>query len=300
MKNFIILTSTVEHLAENLEKKLSTQGGSAYGGKNFELIFPEKNKDRQRCFPDGEVYMKLPKIGDIKKGRVVVLHSGTPNINTGLIELELILQILKDHQIKPEVFFTYFPYGRQDKVFELGEANVAENLVKKFIDYYKVRKIYIIDAHFGKMPWVKKYPIENISAVSFLIKKTKEDFGQDVLFLSPDKGGKRRTGIAGLNKKRINSFEVAPFYSEIPIQGEVIGVVDDMIETGGTLLRFCEFANNAKAKKVIALITHGVLDTGIKNVAKNFAKVYLANTVNKKEANVDITDLVASALNYKK
>ena len=290
MKNFIILTLTVEHLAENLEKKL----------KNFELIFPEKNKERQRCFPDGEVYMRLSRIGDLKNGRVVILHSGTPDTNTGLMELELILQILKDHRIRPEVFFTYFPYSRQDKVFEPGETNVAENLVKKLIDYYKVRKIYTIDAHFGKMPWVKEYPVENISALSSLIEKTKKDFGRDVLFLSPDKGGKRRTGIAGLNKKRINSFEVAPFSSEIPIKGEVIGVVDDMIETGGTLLRFCEFANNARAKKVIALITHGILDTGIKNVAKNFTKVYLANTVNKKEANVDIIDLIADTLNHKK
>ena len=290
MKNFIILTSTVEHLAESLGGKM----------KNFKLIFPEKNKDRQRCFPDGEVYMKLSRIGDMKKGRVVVLHSGTPDTNTGLMELELILQILKDYRVKPEVFFTYFPYGRQDKVFEPGETNVAEGLVKKFTDYYKVRKIYTIDAHFGKMPWVKKYPIKNISAITFLMEKSKEDFGKDVLFLSPDKGGKRRTGINGLDKKRINSFEVAPFSSEIPVKGEVIGVVDDMIETGGTLLRFCEFANNAEAKKVIALITHGVLDTGIKNVAKNFTKVYLANTVNKKEANVDITDLIAGALNYKK
>ncbi len=290
MKNFIILTSTVEHLVENLGKKL----------KNFELIFPEKNKECQRCFPDGEVYMRLARMGDLKKGRVVVLHSGTPNINTGLMELELILQILKDHRIKPEVFFTYFPYGRQDKIFELGETNVAENLIKKFINYYKVRKIYTIDAHFGKMPWVKKYPIKNISAITFLMEKSKEDLGEDILFLSPDKGGKRRTGIAGLNKKRINSFEVAPFSSKIPMKGEIIGVVDDMIETGGTLLRFCEFANNAEAKKVIALITHGILDTGIKNVEKNFAKVYLANTVNKKEANVHISDLIAVPLNYKK
>ncbi|MFH1424023.1 MAG: ribose-phosphate diphosphokinase [Candidatus Nealsonbacteria bacterium] len=293
MKNFIILTSMVEHLSPNLGKKL----------KNFELVFPEKNKEHQRCFPDGEVYMKLSRIGDFKNGRVVVLHSGAgapANTNTGLMELELVLQILKDHRIKPEVFFTYFPYGRQDKVFEPGEANVAEGLVRKFIDYYKVRKIYTIDAHFGKMPWVKKYPIKNISAMPFLVEKTKKDFGENVLFLSPDKGGKRRTGIAGLNKKRINSFEVAPFSSEIPMKGEVVGVVDDIIETGGTLLRFCEFANNARAKKVIALITHGILDTGIKNAEKNFTKVYLANTVNKKEANVDITELIAGALNHKK
>lgn len=289
MKTFVILTSTADYLASGLAEKL----------KDSELVFPDRNKENRRHFPDGEVYMRLSKIGALKKSRVVVLHSGTPDTNTGLVELELILQILKDHRVRPEVFFTYFPYGRQDKVFEIGEANVAEGLVKKFTGYYGVKKIYTIDAHFGKMPWVKKYPIKNISAVSSLMGKSQEEFGSKILFLSPDKGGKRRTGIGGLDKKRINSFEVAPFSSKIPMKGEVVGVVDDMIETGGTLLRFCEFANHAQAKKVIALITHGVLDTGVQNAVKNFGKVYLANTINKKEANVDITDLIAAALSLK-
>jgi len=277
-------------LAANLREKL----------QNFELVFPEKNKEGKRCFPDGEVYMRISHVGGLKNGRVIVLHSGTPDTNAGLAEIELILQILKDHQIKPEVFFTYFPYSRQDKAFEPGETNVAENLVKKLINYYKVRKIYTIDAHFGKMPWVKKYPIINVSAVPLLVKRNEDDFGSGTLFLSPDKGGKRRTGITGLNKKRINSFEVVPFSSKIPMKGEIIGVVDDIIETGGTLLRFCEFANHSGAKKVAALITHGVLDAGIKNVEKTFAKLYLTNTIDKKEANVDITDLIADVINNKK
>lgn len=289
MKNFVVLTSTSDYLANSLADKL----------RNFELIFPDKNKENRRYFPDGEVYMKLSKINALKNNRVVVLHSGTPDANTGLVELELILQILKDHQIRPEVFFTYFPYGRQDKVFEIGETNIAESLVKKLISYYGVKKIYTIDAHFGKMPWVRKYPIENVSAISFLMEKSRKEFGGQILFLSPDKGGKRRTGINGLDKKRINSFEVAPFSSKVPMKGEVVGVVDDMIETGGTLLRFCEFANHAQAKKVIALITHGVLDAGVRKAVKNFGKVYLANTINKKEANVDITDLITTALRPK-
>ncbi len=286
MKTFIIPTSTAEYLAGNLRGKL----------KDFRFVIPEKNREGKRLFPDGEAYMRISEIKNLEGGRVIVLHSGIPQPNTGLMELELILQILKDHGIRPEVFFTYFPYGRQDKVFESGETNVAENLIKKIINYYKARKIYTIDAHFGKMAWVKKYPITDISAVPLLVKNGKKDFGPGILFLSPDKGGKRRTGISGVNKKRINSFEVTPFSSKIFMKGKTIGVVDDMIGTGGTLLRFYEFANNSGAKKIAALITHGVLDTGIRNVKKTFAKLYLTNTVDKKEANTDITGLIADAI----
>ncbi|MBI2626442.1 MAG: ribose-phosphate diphosphokinase [Candidatus Nealsonbacteria bacterium] len=286
MKKYLILTSTVEHLAENLIKK----------GKDFELICPEKNKEGRRFFPDGEVYIKISGVSGFGGGEVTILHSGMPNPNDGLIELELILQVLKDWRIKPAVFFTYFPYGRQDKIFEAGETCAAENLIKKLVDYYKVKKIYIIDPHFGEMGWIKKYPIMNISAVSFLTQKIKEDFRKDLLLLTPDKGGKRRTGIAGLDKKRVNSFEVKSFSSKIAMAGKNIAVVDDIIGTGGTLAKFYEFAKQSDAKEITALITHGVLDQGIQRIKSTFAKLYFTNTINKKEANIDITDLIVSAL----
>jgi len=86
--------------------------------------------------------------------------------------------------------------------------------------------------------------------------------------MTPDKGAKRRTGISGLNKKRINSFEVLPFSSKIAFKGRVVGAVDDLIGTGGTLLRFCEFAKDSGAEKIVALATHGVLDAGVKKIKK--------------------------------
>ena len=148
MLSFIILTSQVGHLAKNILART----------KNLNFIFPDLSRDGKRYFPDGEVYMKILKAGKLKNERVIVLHSGAPKPNEGLIELEMILQILKDNQIRPEVFFTYFPYGIQDEIFEKGETNVAENLIKKLINYYKVKKIYLIDPHFGGRKWVEKYP----------------------------------------------------------------------------------------------------------------------------------------------
>jgi ribose-phosphate pyrophosphokinase len=230
---------------------------------------------------------------------VIVLHSGIPEPNAGLVELEMILQILKDKKIKPEIFFTYFPYCRQDKVFELGETNAAESLIKKLVNFYSVKKIYLIDPHFGKMPWLKKYPIVSASALPLLIKKTEKDFGKDILLLSPDKGGKRRTGIPGLNKKRTDSFKVKHFSSRIPVKGKTIGVVDDIIGTGGTLLRFYKFAKKSGAKRIVALITHGVLQEGIRKVKKRFAKLYLTNTIKRKEANVDVSDLIVDVIRQK-
>lgn len=266
--------------------------------RGLELILPEKNKEGKRFFPDGEIYMRIRGVKNLKGKRVIVLHSGAPNPNDGLMELKLLLHILRDHTIKPELFFTYFPYGQQDHVFQHGEGNVAESLIKKFLHYYEVQKIYAIDPHFGKMAWVKNYPIISLSSIPILLAKAKEDFGdpakrgEDILFLSPDKGGKRRTGIKGLKKKRLDSFRVESYSPQIPIEGKIIGVIDDLLETGGTLYKFHETVIKSGAKEAIALITHGVLNSGIKRVKEKFSKLYLTNTINRKGANVDITDLI--------
>ncbi len=289
MRTSFILTSATEHLMENLKKKASN--------KNLEFILPEKNKEGERFFPDGEVYARISGVKNLKNKRVVVLHSGAPRPNDGLMELKLILHILKDYGIKPELFFTYFPYGQQDRAFQRGETNAAESLIKKFFGYYGVKKIYAIDPHFGKMAWMEKYRLASVSAIPFLIKKAQEDFNQNILFLSPDKGGKRRTGISGLKKKRMDSFRVECFSPKKALKGETVGVIDDLLETGGTLSKFHEAVKKSGADEVVALITHGLLGPGIKRIKERFSKIYLTNTINRKEANVDISELIIDAVN---
>ena len=286
MKTFLIPTSQARHLAKSILTKTNY----------FKIVFPSFNRDGKKYFPDAEVYMKISKANKLRDKKVIVLHSGTPRPNEGLMELELILQILRDNGVKPEIFFSYFPYGMQDKVFEKGETNVAENLVEKLINYYKVKKIYIIDPHFGGRKWVKKYPIVSISAVPLLIKKVKDDFAGNILFLSPDKGGQRRTKISSLKKKRLNSFNVKMFSPNLNLKGKVVAVVDDLIETGGTLVKFREIAKKSGVKKIIALITHGLIPSGVRKIKKKYSKLYLTNTINRKESNIDLTDLILETI----
>ncbi|PIV65003.1 MAG: hypothetical protein COS09_01865 [Candidatus Nealsonbacteria bacterium CG01_land_8_20_14_3_00_12] len=282
MRNFLIPTSSVEYLAKSILRKTEA----------FEIVFLDLNRDRKRYFPNGEIYIRILKANKLRGKRVIVLHSGAPRPNEGLVELELILQILKNYKVKPEVFFTYFPYGMQDKIFGGGEINVAENLVEKLVNYYKVRKIYVIDPHFGGRKWVKKYPIVSISAVPLLIKKVKDDFAGNILFLSPDKGGQRRTKISGFKKERRNSFSVKIFSPKINLKGKIVAVIDDMVKTGGTLLKFYEVAKKEGAKKIIALVTHGVIPSGVSKIKKKYSKLYLTNTISQKEADIDITNLI--------
>ena len=115
MKTFLIPTSQARHLAKSILTKTNY----------FKIVFPSFNRDGKKYFPDAEVYMKISKANKLRDKKVIVLHSGTPRPNEGLMELELILQILRDNGVKPEIFFSYFPYGMQDKVFEKGEIGRA-------------------------------------------------------------------------------------------------------------------------------------------------------------------------------
>lgn len=279
---FVIPTSQAKYLA----KKISAKSG------NLKVIWPEMNRDKKRHFPDGEIYASINQAPRLKNKRIVVLHAGSPHPNEGLVELELILQILRDNKVRPEVFFTYFPYAMQDKVFKKGETNVAENLTEKLISFYGVRKIFIIDPHFKGRNWVKRYPVVTLSAVPLLIRRAENDWGKDILLLSPDKGGKRRTKISGFRKKRLNSFNVNMVSTGQNLKNKIVAVVDDMIKTGGTLLKFCDIAKSAGAKSIIALITHGVMPRGILKIKRNYSKLYLANTIGRKESNIDVTDLI--------
>ena len=290
MNTFIIPTSTAEHLVKSILTKT----------RDFKIIFPGLSRDGKRYFPDEEIYMKILEAKRLKGKRVIVLHSGAPRSNEGLIELELILQILRDNQIKPEVFFTYFPYGMQDEIFGKGETNVSENLVNKLISYYKVEKIYIIDPHFEGRKWMKKYPIMSISAIPILMEEAKKNFGKNILFLATDEGGKRRFKINGFNKVRKNSYTVELRISEKlkkMIKGRIIGIVDDFVKTGGTLLKVYDMCKEYGAKKMICLVTHGVLKEGVKKIKKKFNKIYLTNSIHQPGIQqIDITELILNAI----
>lgn len=289
MKAYLIPTSQAIPLAKNIQGKTNA----------ITLLLPLLNKEQKRYFPDKEIYMRLPSAKKLSGKKVIVLHAGAPRPNDGMAELELILQILRDNKANHiEVFFTYFPYGMQDRVFLKGETNASENLIEKLVSFYHVKRIFVIDPHFGGRKWAQKYPIFDVSAVPLLLQKAEDDFGKDIVILSPDKGGKRRTSIPGFQKTRRDSFHVELFSKAMGLKGKTVAVIDDMIKTGGTMLKFYEIAKKMGAKKVIALATHGVLPSGVAKIQKTYDRLYLTNTISQspKIATINIGGLILNTL----
>ena len=287
MKTTIIPTIKAEHLVELMKLP-----------KNYSVMLPLGNKEGQRFFPDSEVYVRLPDSVSNIDGRVVVIHSGQSDPNKGLVELQMILSVLRKTKAQVEVFFTYFPYSMQDHAFNPGETNAAEDLVSKLCDYYKVKRIYTLDAHFFGKGWVEKYPVINISAVELLKKHALKKYPK-AIFMAPDAGSKRRANLCGTEKKRKNSFEVNIECDESfkkAVKGKVVGAVDDLVETGGTISKFADLCRLHGAKDVIALITHGVLISGIKRLETAYKSVYITNSIKRDDANVDVSKLILDTI----
>jgi ribose-phosphate pyrophosphokinase len=289
-KTTIIPTIRAEHLAHKMELP-----------KDYELVLPLGNKEGQRFFPDEEVYVRLPDEfikREKSKDRIVVLHSGMPDPNAGLVELQMILNILSKTKARVEVFFAYFPYGMQDHASHIGETNAAEDLISKLCSYYKVKKIYTLDAHFFGHSWVKKYPIKNISPLELLHKEVKKDY-PNAVFMAPDAGSKRRTKLKGTEKKRSNSFDVTIHSDDDfkkSVKGKVVCVVDDLVETGGTVAKFADECRACGATDLVALITHGVLVSGIKRLKIAYNELYLTNSIKREDSNVDISGLILDSI----
>ncbi len=302
---YIIPTTKAEHVGNLLSKK----------GAN--IIFPSKNKDGKSHFPDGETYARIKEIERLQGERVIVLHTGQPDPDIGLVELYSILEILnnpvlsariKDKEYKYstlkkpssiEVFFLYFPYGMQDKIFETGECAMAESILRLLTGYYNVKRIYVMDPHFEGTHWAKKYPLVSVKAKEKILEALKGDKIEDAIMIAPDLGSQARMSIGGFNKKRLNSFDVELSHSaslKDSVKGETVIVWDDLIETGGTMARAAKSLSEMGAKKVVAVATHGVMESGVRRVKEAYSKLYLTNTIDTPFANIDISDVVIEAI----
>lgn len=286
---FLISTRNAEHIAKKLEDKA-------------DVLYIASNKDGKNIFPDGELYVRIPDVEKVRGKRTMILHSGMPSPNESLLELESVLEILNYNSPSSiEVFFLYYPFGMQDKIFLPGEINMAEHIAKKLVDYYNVSRIYTIDVHFHSSELMKKYPFVDLSAEKTILDKMKED-GIDInniVCIAPDMNSQKRLGIEGFEKERENSYTISIKGREDlnrKVKGKTVAVWDDLIETGGTMARAIEEIQKMNAKEIIAVATHGVLQEGIEKVRSKCSKLYLTDTINTKYANVDISGLVANIL----
>ena len=208
-------------------------------------------------FPDGECYVRIHE----KMDEAIIISNTYPNEN--IIELFLLQDAARKMGAeKISVIIPYYGYGRQDKVFEEGEAVSAEKIAK--LIEQDADKIITVDPHKEYITNFFTIPAHICSAVeeiaNYFINKV------DTV-LAPDKGAidraKKAAKIIGcpfdyLEKKRLSGEEVEMKAKEMDVAGKNILIIDDIISTGGTMAEAIKNLKEQEAKNVFISCSHGL------------------------------------------
>lgn len=222
-------------------------------------------------FPDGEIYVRV--IPDVENKRCIAIKSIYNNEE--LIKALLILNALKKGGAKKIYFVApYLIYMRQDKIFKKGECLSAEFVLRELKNY--ADEIFLLNPHipfnsygYTNYKGIKFYGIDMSYEIAryFLPSKNSINPLDNPKVIAPDEGAinlaKRYSEIlmcewAYLSKKRISGTEVKVEEKDLKIEGKDVLIVDDIISTGGTLIKNIEIIRKQNPKSVNIVCVHGV------------------------------------------
>lgn len=258
-----------------------------------------------RVFPDGESKITLK---GKPSGKILVVQSIYPPVDSNLLRCLAITSQARVFSSQVYVVIPYMGYARQDRQFLPGEITTME-LVAKMFKAAGATKIIVVDIH--SMIALEHFhiPVKNISAVEELARHFKKMSLNFPLVVSPDKGGVERArnfaeflGVdyIALEKHRDRKTGNVAIKSKglEGVRGRDIILVDDMISTGGSIVKAAEFLKKQKSGKVYACCTHSLLiGDAEKNIIKaGVTKIISANTIPGKTSIVDVSPLIAKAI----
>jgi ribose-phosphate pyrophosphokinase len=217
-----------------------------------------------------EIFVEIKE--NVRGADVFVLQSTSFPANDHLMELLIIMDALRRSSARRiTAVIPYFGYARQDRRAS-GRTPISAKLVANLITNSGADRVLTVDLHAGQIQGFFDIPTDNLFASPVMVRDIKDKFrGTDVTVVSPDVGGVvRARGLA----KRINAplaiidkrRERAGESEVMNVIGEVAGttciLIDDIIDSGGTLVNAADALLKQGATEVYAYITHGVLSGG--------------------------------------
>lgn len=267
-------------------------------------------------FADGEIRVRIPE--NIRKRNVFIIQPTSKPSNDNLMELVFMIDAAKRASANEvTAVLPYFGYSRQDRK-EMPRVPVSASVVTSMIVNAGAERIVTVDIHSEQQQGFMRGPWDNLYGSYALLPVLKEKLGKDLIVASPDKGGVERAtayakrleavGIAIVFKHRDiylnNTSEAFDFIGEI--EGKNVLLVDDMIDTGGTITNAANLLKAKGAKAVYVSATHGVFSAYAldKIEASAIEEVYITDTIavneavknTKKITVVSVAPLLANAI----
>ena len=218
-------------------------------------------------FSDGELRIE---IGDSVRGDDVFVVQPTcpPHVNRNLVQLCLLLDALKRASAQRiTAVIPYYGYARQDRKVS-PRTPISAKTVADFISVAGADRVVTVDHHAGQIQGYFNCPVDNLFAVPVMLDALHEANEQNIVIISPDAGGVERARafakrlkapLAIVDKRRDRPNQAQAMHVIGDVRGKTAIIVDDMIDTAGTLCAGAEVLMQNGAERIIACATHAVL-----------------------------------------
>ena len=258
-------------LAERISKFLNVRLGKAKVGS----------------FSDGEVQVEIEE--SVRGMDTFVVQSTCPPVNHNLMELLIMIDALKRASAdRITVVIPYYGYARQDRKVA-PRTSISARLVANLITVAGASRILAMDLHAGQIQGFFDIPVDHLYALPVQLKYLKRIDGE-VVVVSPDAGGVERArefgkrlnaSLAIIDKRREEANVSKVMHIIGNVKGKVAIILDDMIDTGGTIVKAAEAIMQNGAKSVYACCSHPVLSGNAVERIKNSSikELIVTNTI---------------------
>jgi len=270
--------------------ELKIFGGRAHPALVLEIceyLNLEAGKVTARDFSDGETFCQIDE--NVRGSDVFVIQPTSSPVNQNLMELLIMLDSFKRSSAsRVTAVLPYYGYARQDKK-DKPRVPITAKLVADLISRAGADRVLTMDLHADQIQGFFDVPVDHLFAAPVLLEAVRERKIPDLVVVSPDAGGVERAraiakrleaGLAIVDKRRTGPNEAEVMH----VIGDVAGcnaiVVDDIIDTAGTLTKTVDALKNKGAQRVLAAGVHGILSgPALQRIAASpLETVFITNT----------------------
>ncbi len=255
-----------------------------------ELLGFPLGKSTVSRFSDGESHVEI--LENVRGRDVFVIQSTCAPTNDNLMELLIMVDALyRASAGRITAVMPYFGYARQDRRVRSRRVPISAKLVADMISTSRVDRVLTIDLHSDQIQGFFDLPVDNIYASAVLLADIKEKNYENLIVVSPDVGGVVRAramtkslgdvGLAIIDKRRPEPNVSAVMHIIGDVKGKTCVLIDDLVDTAGTLCHAAEALKEHGAKKVIAYASHPVFSgPAIDNIeASELDEVVVTNSI---------------------
>jgi ribose-phosphate pyrophosphokinase len=216
-------------------------------------------------FSDGEVSVEIGE--NVRGADVFVVQPTCSPVNDHLMELLIMVDALRRASARRiTAVMPYYGYARQDRKVR-PRVPITAKAVAEMLMVVGTRRVLCMDLHAGQIQGFFNIPVDHLYAAPIILKHIRENFS-DVVMVSPDAGGVERTrafakrlnaGLAIVDKRRERANECEAMHVIGDVAGKTAVLLDDIVDTAGTLCGGAEILTKLGAKEVHACCSHGVL-----------------------------------------